>query len=278
MVKLVNAQNRCVEMALNRKASKQSATIVPMVLADLPSMKLRARTLQLKFAARLQTLLASSMARSVELTFLWDNKQPNKQWKTITTNNRIHQRYNKLRNSDVPPINPVHQAITEKRNEEYTSKRNKFKSISCMRINRIIDPILYQPAFSRDRHRLIKWRMHWLPSYPLKDCRCGHKEARREHFATCPLLQSLLLDLTNKFGAIPELPPNMHQLDHILNLLPQSEVGLVLCKWKTVWPALIRVLREIDFLSHPDDIFDEDEPAPEEALEFLVPPSSTSPD
>ncbi|KAG2228353.1 hypothetical protein INT45_011145 [Circinella minor] len=70
----------------------------------------------------------------------------------------------------------------------------------------------------------------------------------------------------------------MHQLDHILNLLPKSEVGLIMGKWKTVWPALIRVLREIDFLSHPDDIFDEDEPAPEEALEFLAPPSSTSPD
>ncbi|KAI7855791.1 hypothetical protein BDC45DRAFT_504733 [Circinella umbellata] len=261
MVKLDNAQNGCVKMTLNRKASKQSATIVPMVLADLPSMKLHARTLQLKFAAQLQTLPVSSMARLVELTFLWDNKQPNKQWKTVTTNNRIHQCYNKLRNSNTPPINPVHQAITEKRNEEYTSRRNKFKSISCMRINRIIDPIiLYQLAFSRDRHRLIKW------------------QARRDHFATCPLLQSLLLDLTNKFGAIPELPSNMHQIDHILNLLPQSEAGLVLGKWKTVWPALIQVLREIDFLSHPNDIFDKDEPAPEEALESLVPPSSISPD
>ncbi|KAI7850567.1 hypothetical protein BDC45DRAFT_572804 [Circinella umbellata] len=125
-----------------------------------------------------------------------------------------------------------------------------------MRINRIIDPILYQPAFSRDRHRLIKWRMHWLPLYPLKNCRCGHKEARREHFATCPLLQPLLTDLINKFDTVPELPPNMDQLDHIINLLPKSEAGLIL-----------------------DDIFDEDEPAPEdEAMEFSIPPPSTSPD
>ena len=192
LVKLENAQNGCVKMALNLKASKQSATIVPMVLADIPSMKFRARTLQLKFAARIQTLPVSSMARSVELSFLWDKKQPNKQWKTITTNNPIHQRYNKLRNNNPPTTDPVKQAITEKRNEEYTSRRNKFKSISCMRSKRIIDPILYQPEFSRDRHRLVKWRMHWLPSYPLKECRCGYKEARREHFTNCLLLQPFL--------------------------------------------------------------------------------------
>ena len=64
----------------------------------------------------------------------------------------------------------------------------------------------------------------------------------------------------------------MQKIDDIVNRVPQSEVGLVLGKWKTVWPALIRVLREIDILSHPDDIFDDDEPAPEEALEFSIPP------
>ena len=141
-----------------------------------------------------------------------------------------------------------------------------------MRINRIIDPILYQPAFSRDHHRLIKWRVHWLPSYPLKDCCCGYKEARREHFAICSLLQPLLQDLLNKFGTIPELPFNMQQLDHILNSLPKSEVGLVLGKWKTVWPALIRVIREIDILSYPQKIFEDDEPAPEEALGLSISP------
>ena len=206
-----------------------------MVLADIPSMKFRARTLQLKFTAKIQTLPVSSMTRSVELSFLWDKKQPNKQWKTITTNNPIHQRYNKLRDNNPLPTNPVKQAITEKRNEEYTLRRNKFKSISCMRPKRIIDPILYQPAFSRDRHRLVKWRMHWLPSYPLKECRCGYKEARRAHFTKCLLLQPFLQDLLNKFDTIPELPSNMQKIDDIVNRVPQSEVGLVLGKWKTVW-------------------------------------------
>ena len=79
-----------------------------------------------------------------------------------------------------------------------------------------------------------QWGMHWLPSYPLKDCRCGYKEARRKYFANCSLLQPLLQYLLNKFVIIPELPFNMRQIDHVLNSLSKSEVGIVLGKWKTV--------------------------------------------
>ena len=69
----------------------------------------------------------------------------------------------------------------------------------------------------------------------------------------------------------------MQQLNHILNSLPKSEVGLVLGKWKTVRPALIRVLRAIDIFRHPEEIFEDDEAALEEALELSKPPI-TSPD
>ena len=213
-------------MALNCKASKQSATIVPMVLADLPSMKIRARTLQLKFESRLQTLPTFTTARSIELSFLWDKHQPDQQWKKITINNPLHQRYNTLRNNTNPSKFPVTKAINEKRDEEYISRRNRLKTIKCMRNKRIIDLILYLPAFSKDRHRLIKWRMYWLPSYPLKDCRCGHKEAKREHFSSCPLLTTLLLDLTNKYGTIPLLRYPMQPIDFIINNTPRSELGL----------------------------------------------------
>ncbi|KAG2223528.1 hypothetical protein INT45_000848 [Circinella minor] len=73
------------------------------------------------------------------------------------------------------------------------------------------------------------------------------KKKRNGHFSTCPLLTTLLLFLANK-----------------------SEIGLSSKKWKAVWPAFIRVLRKTDFLSQPNEIFDEDEPAPEEALELSI--------
>ncbi|KAG2216683.1 hypothetical protein INT45_007684 [Circinella minor] len=92
--------------------------------------------------------------------------------------------------------------------------------------------------------------MHWLPSYPLKDCRYGHQAAHRTHFTHCLLLEPLMQDLLDKFGTIPLLPRNIQPLDHILKSLPYSEVGLAM-----------------------DDIFDDDEPAPEEAIDSI--PTST---
>ena len=69
---------------------------------------------------------------------------------------------------------------------------------------------------------------------------------------------------------IPSLSYSMQLIDFIIDNTPRSELGLSLEKWKRVWPALIRVLREIDLLSHPDEIFDKEEPAPEEALELPI--------
>ena len=138
-----------------------------------------------------------------------------------------------------------------------------------MRTKCIIDPILYLPAFSKDRHRLINWRMHWLPSYPLKDCRCGHKAAHRTRFSTCLLLEPLMQELLDEFDTIPLLPYNIQPLDHILNSLPRSEVGVAIGNWPKIWPALIQVFRKIDFLSHTDDLFDDDGPAPEEAMDII---------
>ncbi|KAI9277096.1 hypothetical protein BDA99DRAFT_430407, partial [Phascolomyces articulosus] len=52
--KLDKAQKGCIKMTLNRNAKTQFPTIVPMVLANIPSMKIRTRTLQFKFVTRLQ--------------------------------------------------------------------------------------------------------------------------------------------------------------------------------------------------------------------------------
>ncbi|KAI7859310.1 hypothetical protein BDC45DRAFT_564776 [Circinella umbellata] len=72
------------------------------------------------------------------------------------------------------------------------------------------------------------------------------------------------------FTITPALPQEQQPLDYILNHLPRSEFGLTVGKWQTVWPALIRVLREIDYLSHPNDDFDMDEPAPEDAMDIPI--------
>ncbi|KAG2226293.1 hypothetical protein INT45_005965 [Circinella minor] len=76
-------------------------------------------------------------------------------------------------------------------------------------------------------------------------------------------------DLLDKFGTVPLLPYNIQPLDHIFNSLPRSELGLAMGNWSNIWPVLILVFRKVDFLSHPDNLFDDDEPVPEEAMDII---------
>ncbi|KAG2215481.1 hypothetical protein INT45_006335 [Circinella minor] len=87
----------------------------------------------------------------------------------------------------------------------------------------------------------------------------------------------VLDDLKSAFGDIPALPQEQQPLDYILNQLRRSEFGLTVSKWQTVWPALIRVLCEIDYLSHPNEDFDIDEPAPEDAMDIPISSPTQSP-
>ncbi|KAI8144180.1 hypothetical protein BJV82DRAFT_668011 [Fennellomyces sp. T-0311] len=212
------------------------------------------------------------MARAMELSHLWKDQTPqDKQWRRLTSTNPFHQQYKKLPTGLTPPKNPVAEAIDKKRDEEFTSRCNEYKSIRCLRPYRLIDPILYLAASSKGRHRLVKWRMHWRPSYPLKDCECGAVAANREHYTNCLLLRPLYQELLGILGSIPDQLDETHSPDHILNSLPRSDTGLTPGKWKKAWPALLHVLRKIDKLSHLDEEYDEEEPAPEEALQGSAP-------
>ncbi|KAI7856106.1 hypothetical protein BDC45DRAFT_533989 [Circinella umbellata] len=135
----------------------------------------RTRTLQLIFVARFKELS-----------------------KHLTSHNPFYQLCNRLKSSTSPPKDPVHKVIELKRDGEYHTISTKRKTIRYLRYNRIIDSILHLPAFSRDRHRLVKWHIHWLSSYPLKNCRCGTIAANIQR-----TLQKLSTALTTTGRSLP---------------------------------------------------------------------------
>ena len=277
ITRLENAQNGCIKRVMNYDAERQLPTIAIQTLADIPSMRLRLRILQLKFVARLHELPTSTLLRCVELSFL-RRSRTDKQWTALTSYNPVHKVYKKIKKNErnTSTTDPVKKAIKIKRDDEFSHRHEKFPSIAVLRNKRMVDPVLYLPASRLDRHRLVKWRMRWLPPFPSPNCRCGAQEIRREHYNTCYLISFEKEKLIATFGEIPELPLKMHFVDYILNSLPRHEVGLTMGKWKDAWPALIRYLREVDYLCHPDGDFDDIEPAPEEALS-IPPPMANQP-
>ena len=277
---LERAHNGCIKMCQNRSASRPSPWIAAMALADLPSARVRLRTLQLKFVVRLSSLPVTTLARCVELTFL-RRVHPDKQWVSMAQTNPLHKEIKCLRLADMEEDRAVEAAINKGRDDELKQRKKDRKSVRVLRHYRLIDPILYLPAFSRDRHRLINWRRFWLPPYDNTptSCRCGATEVERDHYETCSLVSVQLQELRDEFGVSLATDEDHHPIDIILNALPRNEAALRMGKWVKVWPALIRVLRAIDHACHPEDNTTSEEPPPEEvwSLDSMLlsqPPSS----
>lgn len=149
-------------------------------------------------------------------------------------------------------------------------RSTRFKTVARARQERIWDPILYLPATTLQRHRLIKWRTHWLLSYPLGKCQCGLQIAHRDHYDIdgCTRIEPMIQHLHECLGQslIANKPTETHLLDYILNLLPKTSGALKQGHWRHTWPALLDTLRDIDVLTHPEEDFDP-EPAAQPLLQ-----------
>ncbi|CDH61106.1 hypothetical protein RO3G_05925 [Lichtheimia corymbifera JMRC:FSU:9682] len=271
---LERAQDRCIRLTNGvTDPDARTPTITAKALADIPSMKLRARILEFKFVVRAHELPPSTLLASVVDTLLRVHHSFNS-WENLK-NNTLWRDYSFLTRQAPLPRHPVSHIINSYRDQEYARIKTVKKSVARLREKRIWDPILYLPASTRDRHRLVNWRLHYLPSFPLSDCRCGHKEAHRDHFMSCDITGPLISQRLKAAYGKP-IPDDIHILDFIMNDLPLRARALKRGHWRETWPLLLYALRDIDVASHPDDTtapatVAEPEPPPQQALdEFLA--------
>ncbi|KAI7873535.1 hypothetical protein K492DRAFT_115027, partial [Lichtheimia hyalospora FSU 10163] len=82
--------------------------------------------------------------------------------------------------------------------------------LTNLRTSLSLDPILFLPMTARERSRLLRWRMGWLPGKPIQ-CICGEDHTSRRHLYTC-------LDVAARLHISPTISPN--PIDHFLNKLP----------------------------------------------------------
>ncbi|OAD08027.1 hypothetical protein MUCCIDRAFT_158263 [Mucor lusitanicus CBS 277.49] len=155
---------------------------------------------------------------------------------------------------------------------------------SCLRALRAdtsgYDPLLFYPCTRLERLRLIRWRFHHLPSFPLSACRCGAPSANRFHYlATCPLVQDIInrihLNLPDDSIPLDESYDDQgiattHILDRILNSLPSTLSFCLSSHWERTWPLVLELVTQIDFASHPAVSFAEEPPAGELYEHYLT--------
>jgi len=145
----------------------RTSTVVFRHICDLPTMRQRAEILVFKFCLRLHRLPSNCLISLLS---------------PLVPNHRLARlRINKLYVANPPHTSPkVKQIILALRQEELQRAREKQVLLHGCRPIIGVDPILTVPATRKERSRLIRWRMDWLPGNPHK-CICDTDRASRRH-------------------------------------------------------------------------------------------------
>ncbi|KAG2187712.1 hypothetical protein INT44_005402 [Umbelopsis vinacea] len=115
------------------------------------------------------------------------------------------------------------------------------------------EPILTAPATRKERSRLLRWRLDWLPGQP-RDCLCRQDRLTRKHVLECQLIPAHLWDTLST----PPPDSNQNTIDFALSALTISPTSP-----PPYWSDLLSILRLVDRYVHSDTVFPE-EPAPGE--------------
>ncbi|KAK4520598.1 Pyrimidine nucleotide transporter, mitochondrial [Mucor velutinosus] len=245
-------QASCLKMTLNQSERHNAPSMVLNMMGNLPAMYTRAQILTFKFWYSLQlkarpfTLVECILYTHQRLKIapaLWRRLSSNKIWKL------------------------------------YKSQKS-----SCLRALREdttgYDPLLFYPCTRLERLRLIRWRFHHLPSFPLSACRCGAPSANRFHYlAACPLVQDIVnrihLNLPDDSIPLDESYDDQgiattHILDRILNSLPSNLSFCLGTHWERTWPLVLELITQIDIANHPAGSFAEEPPSGELFEHYLT--------
>ena len=270
------AQTLCIKKSLNFKDSSKPPTSIIEHITNLPTMHTRFTILQFKFLVRIHSLPPGLLTANILSSFLGKGTML-KYWKTNTKKNPLWTQFlttttTTIINLDPPDKKKIYHHITQYKQDQYHQRQEapNLQTIKQCRSDQkpSIDPILFIPCTSKERHRLIKWRMGWLipKTSTTIACPCDHTTtiSKRHFFLSCPLLHSnlelldLLLKQHIKNYSRPELPAT--EIDFLLNLLPKTFKHFQTQHWAHTWPVLNQILFQIDKLSHPSSTFDDEPP------------------
>ena len=257
---LDDIQKQCLRMCICRNPlEKAIGTLTLSHLSAMPNMHTRVFILQTKFILRARTLPKSTLVTCIvpQLANSWNEAR----W-PVLRRNVIWNLVKQLATGSDPPRKPLNEAIRQHMQSIIDKQVNSpDKNITIKRSlhKPIWDPTLLLPCTKKERHRLVKWRLAWLPPTPSVPCQCGSLRANRDHFAICPLVSEQLRSFRWSLSSItPNPPPGVDAIDAALNLLP-NKVKAKLGKWQRLWPALLSLLLRIDEITS-DTPFDPEPP------------------
>jgi hypothetical protein len=271
---LEKTQQQCLRMCMNQPETSKSAVTPLAALAGLPSMLSRAKILQVKFIRR-STLLPTDTLLFCYIQHIFRTNpfiltdQPPRLWQQILSNPIWHKIITATPSPlpttpspQAPPLiwTPTTTTFSDQILfylwDQKQKIRNKFPTVARAHPAALWDPILLLPSTNKERNRLLRWRMAWLPPGPSVPCLCDAPKANLQHFDICTYTYPSILRLhytylayktQNDSTANTNIPSCKTLIDSVLNDLPTKFDEDTDPLWIELWPNLLSLLHDIDF-------------------------------
>ena len=232
----------------------------------LPTMAERVQILGAKFLIRAHALPPDALLAQLRPR-LRDQRHL---WRKLLTKNELWSRLpTPPEDADKRTLNIAIHNLRTAHLEQLRNDQHAGVLISAARPTLGLDPILWLPMSTRERSRLLRWRMGWLPGKPTL-CKCERSRTSRHHLISC-------LQAATVLQVPATAQPN--PIDYVLNQLPRRPPRSQRIKdfWTIRWPRLMDLMADIDNYCHPALVnWPEDEDIGQQFLTWLDPPPPTA--
>lgn len=160
---LERLQDDCLRMIVGGYSNSSVKSL--RIMVNLPSMVERWCILNDKYNIRSTTLPADSLIYQI----IQSNKKYSK-LKLIEKKNPIYQKFIRTHTQNISAYTTLTKIIFSYRSKAIINSSEKM--IQACRSTLTLDPILTLPMTRKERRRLLRWRMNWLPDTK-SHCYCG---------------------------------------------------------------------------------------------------------
>ncbi|CEP12433.1 hypothetical protein [Parasitella parasitica] len=212
------------------------------VMANLPSMVERWYTLNSKYTIRLSTMPEDSLIYLINSTNTRYSRLH-----LLQKKNLIYQNYISAIGSSTSSSHSLLKSLVSSFRSQAIIDSTDTMIRAC-RSDLIVDPILTLPMTRKERRRLLRWRMNWLPGMKTT-CYCGG-DMSRNHILTCPAIPEPYWDNIQRANG------TQHPIDYCLKQLPIAKPKTLAQKqtlleyWQPRWSNLLNILLIVDQIAH----------------------------
>jgi hypothetical protein len=235
---LERLQDDCLRLIVG--GFKTSSVKALRVMVNIPSLRDRWYILNTKYNYRLTYLPEDSLIHLISTT----NSRYSK-LTLIAKKNPIHKLFLQDNSNCSPTILLKNITNTYRKQALIDSSE---KMIQACRTDLILDPIFIVPMTRKERRRMLRWRLNWLPGMKIP-CRCGG-EMSRNHVSVCPAIPEIYWE------HIQLTTSDKNPIDLVIKSLPHSkpkttqQKKLLIQKWQPLWTNLLNILFIVDEICH----------------------------